>query len=154
MQPEEKIQLPIFVYGTLRPGAKNYSVVRDLVDTNGYRPASLQGFQMYNFRDFPGITEVHPASQIPPVMGDLLVIKPDRYDEAIVKLDKLEVNGYLFARSDRYYADVWPKEENTIPWQDRKKDSVRAWVYIANTQVLEASFDRIVKSNDWMNRGG
>lgn len=146
----DPVQLPVFVYGNERPGAIAHSLIREFIAEGGIRPATLQGCRMYNFRDFPGIIESTP--DVPPVVGELLIFKPENYLEAVKRIDRYEGGGFAFYRVDRLYADIWPKEDNGLLWQDRRKNSIRAWVYLLNHKVIEVDPNRAIKSNDWMNR--
>lgn len=150
MKSQKATQYPLFVYGSLRAGAHNHHIVRDWLEPKGIKPARLEGFQMYNFRYFSGIIQV-PVSR-PEVVGDILFIKKEHWAECIDWLDFYESNGCLFTRSCNYYARVWndniPDEELKTP----RLHFVKVWVYIVNDNVMEIIPDRVIKSNDWMNR--
>lgn len=124
-------QLPIFVYGTLRPGGALYPQVRDFVER--HESALMGGFDLYSFGMFPGI--VHGNGT---VEGDLLYIHEDKWAECLAELDRIEANGYLFIRTDIYAANKG------------MYDIVRVWVYVANMNVL--STDQRIESNDWFRR--
>lgn len=139
-------RLPIFVYGTMRPGAYKYGLLRNFVER--IQPARLEGFQMYDYGDFPGIIEEIGAGK--EIVGEVLTIREDRWENCIENLDKHEKNGYLFNRTNQFYATIWkgniPDEELTLP----REHHVLVWVYLVNDKLLAPI--KAVKSNDWFNR--
>lgn len=124
---------PIFVYGTLRPGAMQHSIVRGYMERS--LPAFVQGYQMYRFGRFPGI--VKRPSTLLPVRGELIYIKPDVYAECLVKLDKYESAGWLFDRVE---------ESAQL---DHSNEQILCWLYVANEENLIVSEINLVRENDW-----
>jgi gamma-glutamylcyclotransferase (GGCT)/AIG2-like uncharacterized protein YtfP len=79
-------QLPFFVYGTLRSGFGNHRVVDGLLD--GVLDARLPRHQLYS----RGLAYVAPAGPGAAVTGELLLVAPACYDQALRRMDRLE--GY------------------------------------------------------------
>lgn len=133
------INYPIFVYGTLRPGAMQHSIVRSFVEES--KVATLQGYQMYRFGRFPGVV-MRPESSFP-VRGELLYIKDKHYEECLQRLDKYESNGWLFDRVLEYAQLGYFTEP------------VACWLYVAREENLIVEERSIVRENDWFeaNRG-
>lgn len=78
-------QLPVFVYGTLRPGEKNYRhylAGRTVSEV----PASAAG-QLYFVAD-GGYPYLVPGEGR--VVGELVYLAPERYEQTLQKLDALE----------------------------------------------------------------
>lgn len=146
-------KLPIFVYGSLRPGASSFTLVRNWIEEYGTRPARLFGFQMYRCGGFPGIIQDQDNEDIP-VVGELLLIRPENWAECIARLDRYENNGFLFDRTDKFYANIWGTHK-PVPthWDSPGTNSIRVWVYVVNPTNLEVDPHKVIKSNDWMNRG-
>lgn len=124
---------PIFVYGTLRPGAMQHSIIRGYMEKS--QPATIQGYQMYRFGRFPGVVR-RPSTPLP-VRGELIYIKSDVYEECLVKLDKYESAGWLFDRVEEF-AQL-----------DYFIDPVPCWLYVANEDNLIVSENNLVRENDW-----
>lgn len=135
------VQYPIFVYGTLRPGADRYPVVRPFVEEKGSFPATMQGYQMYRFGRFPGLVK-RPQAPIA-VRGEVLKLKPETYEECILRLDRYESNGWLFDRVIDYAQT------------SHFADPVPCWVYVAREDNLVVVESNIILENDWFesNRG-
>lgn len=127
-------QLPLFVYGTLQPGASRYPLLRPMVERTV--AASLQGYQMHNYRTFPGITP-SPSSGLVPVPGYLIHAKPEKWEEFIRQADRVENEGFLFHRV-----------ETVVQWFGGKEDEA-AWVYIINSDVLKPTQENRVIGNSW-----
>ncbi len=77
------MQLPIFVYGTLRPAASNFGVVEAWVETA--QPATMAGLQLWHLGSYPMVCE-----GVGRVRGELLALDPSRYEEALARMDRLE----------------------------------------------------------------
>jgi gamma-glutamylcyclotransferase (GGCT)/AIG2-like uncharacterized protein YtfP len=135
------VMLPVFTYGTLRPGQPNHRIVATQVRTA--TPARLDGYAMYGRGfGFPYIT----PSKGHTVAGDLLHFAPAAYREVMSRLDGLE--GFQPGRSDNHY--------------DRARVAVRlpsgastdAWVYLAGVNTvrrLRGRDELIIADGDWLN---
>lgn len=129
---------PIFVYGTLRPGARQHSIVRSYVErvTSGF----IHGYQMYSFGRFPGAVRRPEARDL---RGELLFIKPNEYEACLERLDRYESAGWLFNRVQEFaltevYGEIAP-----------------CWLYVASEVNLSVEERNIIRDNDWFayNRG-
>ena len=127
--------LPLFVYGTLRPGSKKYSLLRYAVEPGRTLTAELPSYQMYSIGRFPGIVSDDRA--VKPVQGDLLWIDTLRYAQTLDRLDRYEGEGYTFHRiAVTVFAKLTRHQES-------------AWVYVVNPKVLRIDFSNKIESNDW-----
>lgn len=127
---------PLFVYGTLRPGAKRHNLVRSFLEGGQIIPASLTGYQMYSFRSFPGIVAaINKVDK--PVVGEAVYFSEENYREALAYIDLYEGNGYVFNRR-LLMINLGTVEVLT-----------QAWVYLVNPKVMAVRDENKVKSNDW-----
>ncbi|MGW2489216.1 gamma-glutamylcyclotransferase family protein [Streptomyces sp. NPDC001606] len=140
--PEQRAQLPFFVYGTLRPGEPNHDLfLRGRTAAEG--PARLPDTALYDGPGYPYAVD-HPGTF---VHGALVTARPEAYDALLAALDRLEEytpgdprNLYERVTRDALRPDGTP---------------VRAWVYLAAPPVaarLRAEGRRI-DSGDWLSRG-
>jgi gamma-glutamylcyclotransferase (GGCT)/AIG2-like uncharacterized protein YtfP len=83
--PPAEARLPVFVYGTLRPGEKNYPLFL-AGKTRDETPATTEG-QLFFVRD-GGYPYVLPFSGR--VVGALVDLLPSVYDQTLNQLDLLE----------------------------------------------------------------
>src|SRR5260221_6834032 len=87
-QPDADEYLPIFVYGTLRPGQENYD--RFVLGTTARELAAiLPDHAMFVLDGYPCITEDSGAGD---VSGDTLILLPELFPAVLAALDRLE--GY------------------------------------------------------------
>lgn len=124
---------PVFVYGTLRPGASAFGQVASFV--RAVRPATLPQAALYDLGPFPMLAPGEGK-----VVGEILDLEPAVYRFALQTLDRYE--GYN-ARLDRglYVRREW---EAVLDSGER----VSVWVYVgAPHQVLTA---RLVPHGDWL----
>ncbi|MEV5505351.1 gamma-glutamylcyclotransferase family protein [Streptomyces orinoci] len=111
-------QLPLFVYGTLRPGRHNYA--RYLQGhTTAEKPARLRGAALYEGPGYPFAVPA-PHSQ---VHGDLITLAPAGYAAVLTTLDALE--GYAPGAPDNLYERV------ALPVELPTGERPPAWVYLA-----------------------
>ena len=80
--------LPVFVYGTLRPGERNAHVAARGGSFTA-RPATLAGFRLFHLRPegYPGIV---PGAASDLVYGAALTYAPADWEQALTLLDALE----------------------------------------------------------------
>lgn len=132
-------QLPFFVYGTLRPGQGNHRLIE--ADLEGVREARLPGHILYG-DGLPYIAAGGGPASI--VDGDLLLIRPGRYELALRALDRLE--GYnppdyeMYVRT-RVRAGFRDGPDGT--WQE-----CDTWVYLGGDSFR---YDPrlVIASGDW-----
>ena len=132
------MRLPFFVYGTLRPGGGNHQLVWPALAS--VRAAVLDDHGLYA----PGaLPYVMPAPGLQ-VRGTLLFIAPDRYDETLARLDRLE--GFVPGRAGSNHY-----ERTGCVTRDADGNQVTAWVYLAGhwaaTRLRGAA---PVSGGDWM----
>lgn len=129
-------QLPVFVYGTLRPGEHNHGwVARHTVDA---RPAVLPDHALYA----AGLPWVVPQ-QGAQVSGDLLRLAPGVYAAALDRLDHLE--GY---RADGLWDDnLYVRTRVVVGLADGEASA--AWVYLAGPR----EFARVVRPGALVRHG-
>lgn len=120
--------LPLFVYGTLRPGELNY---RHLLAGCTVRetPARITG-RLYQVRDedYPYVIEGTGV-----VLGEIIEIRPDLYNATLRTIDDLE--------------DYWPEDEAASLYLRRPIEaffengqSLTAWVYLWNSSERSGIF--------------
>jgi gamma-glutamylcyclotransferase (GGCT)/AIG2-like uncharacterized protein YtfP len=129
--------LPVFVYGTLRRGQRNYRVLHGL--TVAEHPAVLPGHALHD----TGLPYVVPGGPGDRVLGELMVVDPCRYAEVLASLDRLEGfrpgcwSPYVrVAATTRYRRGAEERAEE-------------AWVYLAGDS-FRASAATLVSSGDWL----
>lgn len=140
--------LPVFVFGTLRPGQKNFEVIRENGAIEGIQEGKVNGVVMLTHEKFnvPQSTEVSDDSNY--IMGDMITLKKDSNGEETRRsLDRLE--GFnsnspfemsSYRRVDKMVNIINSKGEEEI---------IKAWVYIS--VLLEpADPDRIFQEGDWL----
>lgn len=130
------IYLPLFVYGTLRPGSKKYSLVRYQVIHGRTSRALLSGHQMYGFGYFPGI--IPDVGAVMPVQGDLLWLDLTGYEDTMKRVDAYEGEGFIFNRRE------------VVVRAGYDSHSEVAWTYLANPDILEVQPSMRIESNDWL----
>lgn len=132
---ENTKQLPAFVYGTLMTGFGNYRrcLQGATADT---RKAAVSGFRMYDVANggFPGIV---PGNNN--VVGQLMYIKPELYEQVMERLDMLE--GYREGHKAR---SMYIRQQVTAV--DEAGQEVQCWIYVWNGDVR---YCPEVPAGDW-----
>jgi gamma-glutamylcyclotransferase (GGCT)/AIG2-like uncharacterized protein YtfP len=136
---ESTDRLPVFVYGTLRPGQGNYSRLLAGRIATPVR-ATLPGHALYG-RTLP-FPYVVPAPGHT-VVGDLVTPLADLYDEVLDDLDWLE--GYRAGPSD---ASHYVRTRVAV---ESPAGTETAWVYLAGTMAARRLrlYD-LVDDGDWL----
>ncbi|MDX3645291.1 gamma-glutamylcyclotransferase family protein [Streptomyces sp. MB09-02B] len=140
--------LPIFVYGTLRPGEPNHALfLRGR--TVAEEPARMSGMALYDGPGYPyaveglgdGSGERHGGAG--EVSGEIVSALPDDYAELLCALDRLEE----YAPGDP--ANLYERVERPATLADGTV--VRAWVYVAAPTVAAGlrARGRLIESGDW-----
>ncbi|MFC9115517.1 MULTISPECIES: gamma-glutamylcyclotransferase family protein [Streptomyces] len=133
------MNLPFFVYGTLRPGEVNHD--RFLRGRTAHEEAGrLRGAVLYEGPGYPYAVETPDGE----VRGELVTALPEAYAELLARLDRLEeyVPGDPRNLYDRVARPVVRETGGA---------TVRAWVYVAAPAVaarLRARGTR-VEGGDW-----
>lgn len=123
----QAVNVPLFVYGTLKPGGENYTdylAGRTLHE----QPAWIVGAALYTAGPFPYLVIRNGLAQPTEyVHGVLLTIRPEMYSATLQTLDDLE--EYRPGAIGNLY------ERITHPVQTTD-GQVAAWVYVAGSPVL------------------
>ncbi|WP_189185443.1 gamma-glutamylcyclotransferase family protein [Streptomyces albiflavescens] len=112
------MELPFFVYGTLRPGEHNHDLfLRGRTESE--EPGRMRGVVLYDGPGYPYAVE-EPGGV---VCGEVVTASPEAYGELLAALDRLEeyVPGDPRNLYERVARDV-TRADGTV---------VRAWVYVA-----------------------
>ncbi|NUP38785.1 MAG: gamma-glutamylcyclotransferase [Streptomyces sp.] len=133
------MSLPFFVYGTLLPGEVNHDLfLRGC--TEAEEPARLNGAVLYDGPGYPYAVEERGGV----VYGELVTAVPQRYEELLVALDRLEE----YAPGDP--RNLYERVEREVIREGGDR-AVRAWVYVAAPAVavrLRAR-GKLIESGDW-----
>src|ERR1700694_5428983 len=127
---------PFFVYGTLRRGQGNY---RRLLAgrTTAEISATLPGHALYG----QGLPYAVGAEASAAVVGDLMFVDAERYDEVLADLDRLE--GYRPGRSSFYV-----RQAVTVRKEGGEET---AWVYLAGPETARRLNDvERIDGGDWL----
>jgi periplasmic divalent cation tolerance protein len=130
-------RLPVFVYGTLRPGSWNHDRWLAPWLAAPCRPASLRGHALHHHDGLPYLV---PDTSVRDdvVVGDVADVDPDRYDDAMAALDELE--GVDIGHLVRVEVELVGGEP--------------AWAYVAGPLVADAlGPDTHVVRGDWLSVG-
>lgn len=135
-------QLPFFVYGTLRPGQGNYR--RFLGGRTAQEvSAVLGGHALFDL----GIPYVVASTADPTVVGDLVFVAPQHYEDVLGDLDRLE--GYSPRRAGGHYQ----RQALPVRYQSAggNETSALAWVYLAGAAVRARLVEACpVPGGDWV----
>jgi gamma-glutamylcyclotransferase (GGCT)/AIG2-like uncharacterized protein YtfP len=139
----------VFVYGTLRAGESNASLLDGVVVER--RPATLPGHRLH-LLEYPCVVEhTHgsptpvPQGPVPWVRGELVIVEDGSYDAALERLDWLEG----FDRAD-VAASLYVRVAATA---ETPAGAVECWVYLAGA-TLRPRLDptNLIASGDWLDR--
>lgn len=121
------MQLPFFVYGTLKPGGSNYG--RYLAGrTAAELPASLAGAALFSPGPYPFLTlEADLVLPGDVAQGVLITLASGQYAGSLPLLDQLE--GYVPGAGDNLYERVALDVSTAAGLR-------RAWVYVAAAKAL------------------
>lgn len=136
----------VFVYGTLRPGQPNHSLIAR--DVQAAVSAHGHGLRLYAaaHHGYPYATTGRPGDC---VVGALLTFRPDREGAAIGRLDYLEGfdadgpdRGHYVRRRRTFVADQPSRVGPT-------GTPVDAWIYLAGPTTSPAGLSSI-STGDWL----
>jgi gamma-glutamylcyclotransferase (GGCT)/AIG2-like uncharacterized protein YtfP len=135
-------RLPIFVYGTLRPGGGLAHAHEGTLHNT--LPASLNGAALYGKGyGFPYAVRA-PENQR--IVGDVLFVREEEYDQLIRTLDRIE--GFVPGRSHNHYERTHVRIN---VHDDGDTSTLDAWVYLCRDQWITERMVRIV-TGDWFNQ--
>ncbi|MEU1331452.1 gamma-glutamylcyclotransferase family protein [Streptomyces sp. NPDC005865] len=136
---DRHVNLPFFVYGTLRPGEPNHAAYLH-GRTVAQEPARWPDAVLYAGPGYPYAVE---AAGHGPVHGELVTAGPASYDRLLVALDLLEeyVPGDPRNLYERVARDVI-RPDGT---------STRAWIYIAAPRLAAdlLTSGTVIDGGDW-----
>lgn len=125
--------LPVFVYGTLRPGGWNHDRWLAPWLALPCRAAVLDGHELHHLDGLPYVVPGPRGA----VVGDVAVLDGVRYDDALAELDRLE--GVDCGHYRRVAVDLDGGE--------------RAWVWLAGAAVAARLGEpTLVVGGDWLAR--
>lgn len=136
-------QLPIFVYGTLRPGCGNDRLWRGRATVVNTEPAVCPGLRLVTGGAFPYALP-HADSE---TIGDVITANPGEWAELIADLDMLE--GFRADRPDDSLYVRRPVGVGLVDVDGSIMSYERVWTYVA-AHVGHVSRLRPVPGNDWM----
>ncbi len=129
-QPDADEYLPIFVYGTLRPGQENYD--RFVLGKTAREVAAiLPDHAMFVLDGYPCITEDSGAGD---VSGDTLILLPELFPAVLAALDRLE--GYTPGDASSPYLRVSRSVRTGEGDGGEPLRTSLAWVYVAGEPAL------------------
>lgn len=130
-------RLPVFVYGTLRPGQKNYP--RYLQGRTLREHSATVCGRLYLVDDggYPYLTSGNGR-----VFGEVVELRPEHYREALRELDELEEYD---PRDEEHSVYLRRKTEATLEDGER----LTAWVYYWNCPEISG---RRIRSGDFTRR--
>ena len=131
---EQTPYLPVFVYGTLRPGQENYALLRGF--TVAEEPAQVANLDLFALAHYPMALS---GSGI--VFGDLLFLAPAVYPSLLRRLDALE--GWVPGQADSLYRRVRCRATTHARWRQA------AWMYLGNRDYLGAE-PTLIDHGDWV----
>lgn len=132
--PDQVPYLPVFVYGTLRPGQTNYGLLRGFTVTE--TPAQIANMDLFALPDYPMALS---GSRI--VVGDLLFLTPTSYRSLLLRLDDLE--GWIPELPNCQFRRIQCRA--TIQGQGEHD----AWMYIGNRTYLGTE-PELIDHGDWV----
>ena len=131
--------LPFFVYGTLRAGQSNATLLRGAIARS--RDAKLCGAQMFDLGPYPMIIESESQHEI---WGELIEIEPEKYAAILKSLDRLEsVDGNNPENPDALYRRL--KRFVIV-----ENEPIEAWVYFGREVVARRGC--LLAGGDWCER--
>ncbi|MFN8482927.1 MAG: gamma-glutamylcyclotransferase family protein [Anaerolineae bacterium] len=131
----ERERLPLFVYGTLRPGGAAFGRIALFV--RGIERARLPSHDLYDLGAYPMAL---PGAGV--VVGELLTLHSETYTYALHRLDRYE--GYDAAQDDGLYL------RRRVTVTTAEGQAVAAWTYLGTAESIA---DRPpIPSGDWLAR--
>lgn len=135
------MNLPIFVYGTLRTDQGNYNWALAGRTTSEVE-ATMSGMVMHDQGGFPFAYPTEDPADV--IVGDLMRIRDDLYQETLASLDGLE--GYFGPQGNNLYE----RGIRTVTLADGT--NVEAYTYFASDYLYTSRVHRLprIESGDWI----
>lgn len=139
--PHTPKYLPLFAYGTLRPGCGNYGrlLADHIIDE---QDATARGYALYTHGPFPYAVTERGAT----ITGSLLTISQASYAKALSSLDQLE--GYR-AEDPEHSHYLRLARAVQVPFLGFATELAAAWIYTAGPTV-DISTMHLVADGDWL----
>lgn len=128
------LRIPVFVYGTLRTGQGNHRVLQP--HAAAIHPAILPGHRLYG----NGLPYVAPGDVHDAVVGELVRLSLETYDQALRALDRLEGLEHGLYRRQALQVN--------FRCGDRAWTEATAWVYLGGAG-FDYSPDLVIPSGNW-----
>lgn len=145
-------QIPFFVYGTLMLGFGNHKVVQPYL-SQSYEALTVNNCKLVHYSNagFPGMLK--DDSKKLKVKGELIYVRPDCYDKAVIALDKLE--GYYGENSsenmyDKRIIDVIIKKEDGV---DQVVQAYSYWIVVPEAESCWGAMPVLEDNPDGENPG-
>ena len=139
--------LPLFVFGTLRPGQGNFRLIKEGNCIETVSEAKLSGVAMVAGKGYP-----YPHSKLMDeegysIFGDVVSLKPNKGSiETRSNMDRLESFRSNY-RSTSLYTRV--DKIATIVDSSGNAREVKVWIYVSNNLPKEAN-ENILKDGNWL----
>ncbi|GAB4553466.1 MAG: gamma-glutamylcyclotransferase [Anaerolineae bacterium] len=141
--PRDWIQTPIFVYGTLRNGERNYMRLLCGFTVSEF-PAQLDQAQLFSLGSFPILVDAPESNAV--VHGECLILHPAAYSRLLNELDYLE--GYNPLAEARGEMSLYRRERRKIRLTGGAE--AMAWVYVGNHAMLRTLPHQLIAGGDWV----
>jgi gamma-glutamylcyclotransferase (GGCT)/AIG2-like uncharacterized protein YtfP len=139
----EWLQTPIFAYGTLRHGERNYMRLLCGYTVSEFA-AEIANMRLYSLGAFPVMVDAAPEDGVT-VKGEVMVLHPAHYPRVLAELDRLEGYNPNAAQSERgLYRRVRRRVQlggGAEAW---------AWLYIGDPEVLAMYPHTEIPHGDWL----
>lgn len=136
MVPKPPTRLPLFVYGTLRPGAANFASYLGPCAISS-RPATVRGRLFLHDEGYPFLTAGDGT-----VRGEIIEVTAECWEETIARLDELEE----YAPDDEA-GSLYLRRRVVAQTADGTR--VSAWTYLWNRPEETG---RRLPDGDWLHR--
>lgn len=134
-------RLPVFVYGTLRTGQGNYYGLLNGNTIQEHQNCRVTGLSMYGKRGFPYCVTDRANAEVG-VAGDIMVIRPESYNEVMADLDALEGYDGKYGDHNHYNRVITTA---TLP----TGEAVKVYVYVQ----AESDRARTIATREWLENG-
>lgn len=139
--------LPYFVYGTLRPGHRNFDALLKGRIVGEPAKGTVRGFIMVSLGGFP--MAIHTGNESDVIVGNLVNIRPKEFVEVTKSLDRLE--GY-----PTFYDKLVVNALETMDASDSTTVSKMREAYIyASPEETQSSYLKLYEKiigGDWEKR--
>ncbi len=139
------IQTPIFAYGTLRHGERNYMRLLCGYTVSEFA-AEVDNMHLYSLGAFPVLLDAAPDEGVA-VKGEVMVLHPAYYPRLLAELDRLE--GYN-PNADQASGEMGLYQRVRRRVRLSGGAEAWAWLYVGNPSVLAAHPHTEIPHGDWL----